>query len=626
MAKTTLVQNETTPTQLNITQLAADGYATAGTQDGDPILADDINDYKGFASAVLSDNSITASGNPDTQAESQVYQGLNKKFDQIRYKTLSEATSEDAAINTKYVITDLGSARYDVVASTDTGGFYIATMTSGRKLRLTSKGRVSIEAFGAKENQDSSTAIRSAVAYGPCSVPPKRYIYDGVDITTDNVDIVGVSRPFLAINKQSLQGGSIIQGTFRLKGSNPRVERIGIDHGFDAFGATGGDALVIAHSTPNTQSMAVAKDIIGLCTEVESPYHAILVEGHTDTDISSIIGVYGFFGCALKNTRNNVDGFIGIENGSDNIIIKSDTVSGTAKDVNLTNIVCLGAGNAVSPNTGFNIRIISFDEDCDNINISNVVGSKASNGLYVDSRATGAKSINALHLNNLNFRDVATGVLVDGGTGTGVINDLQMSNISVIGAVARAAEIKGKVRSLKVNGFYGSLLASSSYKDTAFTVDSNVRSVMIDDLELVEANDFNTKVTLNIDANYPDVQLGKVKAHLKGAGKPRPGFSQPTDTGSDITLSPEFNCDKWSSFIAMKPTAITSVNEINRLLSSGDRFPYGYKLTILNDSNYNITIKHNGAGFIWNTGATDVVLATNEAVSYVFYNAVWHQC
>lgn len=168
MAKTTLVQNETTPTQLNITALSSAGYATSGTQDGDPILADDINDYKGFASAVLNDNGITASGTPDTQANSQVYQGLNKKFDQIRYKTLSEAIAEDAPVGTRYVITDLDNARYDVVLAGDTGGLYQTGMSSGRKLKYieiagTSKRTIPLSHIGNYLNQDI-TAISNSIA------------------------------------------------------------------------------------------------------------------------------------------------------------------------------------------------------------------------------------------------------------------------------------------------------------------------------------------------------------------------------------------------------------------------------------------------------------------------------
>lgn len=170
MAKTTLVQNETTPTQLNITALSSAGYATSGTQDGDPILADDINDYKGFASAVLNDNGITASGTPDTQANSQVYQGLNKKFDQIRYKTLSDAITENAPIGTRYTITDLDSARYDVVLAGDSGGLYQTGLASGRKLRYveiagTSKRTVPLSHLGNYAGQDIATISNAIATY-----------------------------------------------------------------------------------------------------------------------------------------------------------------------------------------------------------------------------------------------------------------------------------------------------------------------------------------------------------------------------------------------------------------------------------------------------------------------------
>lgn len=54
----------------------------------------------------------------------------------IRAVTLAEAQAEDAPVGTRYIITDLGDARYDVVDSGDTGGFYKAVLASGRKVKL----------------------------------------------------------------------------------------------------------------------------------------------------------------------------------------------------------------------------------------------------------------------------------------------------------------------------------------------------------------------------------------------------------------------------------------------------------------------------------------------------------
>ena len=49
---------------------------------------------------------------------------------------LATAIADDAPVGTRYVITDQNSAPYKVVDGEDVGGYYIATLLSGRKLRL----------------------------------------------------------------------------------------------------------------------------------------------------------------------------------------------------------------------------------------------------------------------------------------------------------------------------------------------------------------------------------------------------------------------------------------------------------------------------------------------------------
>ena len=60
--------------------------------------------------------------------------GLNKTV--ARKVTLTSAIADNADIGTKYEISDLDGAAYEVVASSDTGGLYITGLASGRKLKL----------------------------------------------------------------------------------------------------------------------------------------------------------------------------------------------------------------------------------------------------------------------------------------------------------------------------------------------------------------------------------------------------------------------------------------------------------------------------------------------------------
>ncbi|NMJ86895.1 MAG: hypothetical protein EX285_03500 [Thaumarchaeota archaeon] len=77
-----------------------------------------------------------------------------------REVSLSTAIADNAETGTLYSISDLGDAPYIVVASTDTGGFYIATLANGNKLRLNSSDYVRLvwcgaDATGANYSNDA---------------------------------------------------------------------------------------------------------------------------------------------------------------------------------------------------------------------------------------------------------------------------------------------------------------------------------------------------------------------------------------------------------------------------------------------------------------------------------------
>lgn len=54
----------------------------------------------------------------------------------IRDMEIANIIAEDADIGTRYNVTDLDYARYDVVSASDTGGYYYEAMASGNKLKL----------------------------------------------------------------------------------------------------------------------------------------------------------------------------------------------------------------------------------------------------------------------------------------------------------------------------------------------------------------------------------------------------------------------------------------------------------------------------------------------------------
>lgn len=73
---------------------------------------------------------------------------VSAKTQDIRYRTLSQAVSENAQNGTRYIITDLGGARYDVVLASDSGGYYKTGLSSGRKLKLIFDDYAHLDWFG----------------------------------------------------------------------------------------------------------------------------------------------------------------------------------------------------------------------------------------------------------------------------------------------------------------------------------------------------------------------------------------------------------------------------------------------------------------------------------------------
>ena len=197
-------------------------------------------------------------------------------------------------------------------------------------------------------------------------------------------------------------------------------------------------------------------------------------------------------------TRNNLTNGIFINNGSDSIIVKSDTTSGRVKDVNISNVVCDGAGTTGGDTTSFSIRISAFDNDVDSVNISNVVSRDASYSIYLDASAVDAGVMNSVNISNVIGRDMGRGILIDGGSGTGLINNIAMSELSFNETEFRAAEIKGNVGRIKIDNFFNSNIAGSTLLSSTFQVLSTVAKLELSNIQLIEDNDQSILGTLNL--------------------------------------------------------------------------------------------------------------------------------
>lgn len=477
---------------------------------------------------------------------------------------------------------------------------------------------IDIEDFGARENQDSSEAIREAVKVGAVRIQAKAYIYDKQKILTDNVTIIGDKKPVFNDAKTQLIDGSIIVGELNIKGKNPTVINLGIDNGISRFPDSTGDGngLVFSRSKSLGNSQALIRNAIGLCRLPNSPYHAILCEGHSHADIKSVVGIKSFYGLAVKSSQMNIDDVTSIDNNISSVIIKSDSI-GDAASVNISNINAKNCARAL-------LRILATDSTrLEMLNVSNFNGDGGTKGIELSTGGTNQLSISSCNISNINIKNVDIGLDVDG-ENLG-IGDLKITNTTLAGCRQSVGKIKGFVKSLKIDGFYGSINSATGNIEESLVIEKDVRGVIIDNFELVQDMTWNKLAGLVLNNNYASNTLGIVKANLKGIGIPRPGFSEDFVGGADIKVIPNFDSSHWSSMVRFAVQDDASISTIERLMASGSRFPHGYRLTIVNDSLFKITIKHNLAGFISNKNSRDAIIPNRRSVNYIFTGDLWHE-
>ena len=473
---------------------------------------------------------------------------------------------------------------------------------------------------------DDTISIDKCMALGVVKLSVKAYLYTNTNNRINNATIIGEKKPSLNEAETKLENGSIIVGTFLLKGKNPNIYNLGVDHGLLRFPSTQGNALALAHENPFTsKSVAVVKDVVALCANTEDPFHAILIEGHYDTDISNILGVKSFFGCALKNTRNNVNNAIFKYNGSDNLIIKSDLTSGKVEKVNVTNLICIGSGTTSPETTSFSVRISAFDNDVEDVNISNIVTTGASYSVYLDASSANSGNMKRININGLTGSEMGRVVLMDGGSGTGNINKVNISNFNVDEIQFRPFEAKGNVSNISVNNFKASNILGALFLSSAFQITPDVIGMKLNSVELLEDNNPLSLGTVNL-ANSSDNNFisGNNLFNLGGVGIPKNGYTINSLTGATITVTPKYT-SKNKSIVEMNASGTRTVTTITRAMPSGTNFPQNYELVVINNASGTLTIEHNLAGFIFNKGGLNVTIPPNEIASYILFGSYWRE-
>lgn len=490
--------------------------------------------------------------------------------------------------------------------------------------------RVSVLQFGAVMDgvtDDTAAMLAGMVATASAGkalyIPSGRLVYTAGAQAIDNVCIVGEKMPSANSTSTALESGSILVGTLKITGKNPTISNLGVDHGSDAFPASPENALSLSYAPgplagANRGGMARLSNVIGLCANSTDPYHAVLVEGYADCFVDRCIGIKSFFPFAFKVQRADISNIISRLSGSDGVIFKADTQYGDCDYVNAQNIVVEGSAGVTSNC----VRVMSFDAQIERINISNITGTGAARGLYVDVNGSTGIAVNELNIDNYSFSAVTTGMLFSAGAGS--IYSANVGKGSCVGVGGRVIDTSGSVQALRINGLYGSLSASSPNVADAINIGSSVASYSADNVDLVVNYGTTSLAGMALANSYANNWIGRGKFNLSGVGIPRDGFSDVTVTGTSQTLTPVYDGRNKESFIRVVPSAGATVSTLAREMTSGVRFPYGYRLTIVNDSLNSLVINNSPGGYITNRGGTNLTLASNEAVSYVFMSAVWH--
>jgi len=473
---------------------------------------------------------------------------------------------------------------------------------------------------------DDTASMDKAMALGVLKLNNKAYRYINTDNRIENVTIIGAKKPSLNATETGLEDGSIIVGTLLLKGKNPNIYNLGVDHGSDRFPSTQDNALALAHINPFTvESKATVINVVGLCANVEDPFHAILIEGHYDTEVSNILAVKSFFGCVLKNVRNNLNNAILKNNGSDNLIVKSDAVSGKVEKVNINNIVCIGSGITGADTTSFSVRITTFSEDASDINISNVTTDNSSYAIFLDATAVGAGAMKRVNISNVVGTDMGRVVLIDGGADSGSIDGVSFNNFNFEEVSFRPFEIKGNSKNISVNNFKASNILGATFLSSAFQVNPEVVGVKLNSIDLTEDNNPLSLGTVNFANSYENNFIsGNNLFNLGGVGIPKDGYQTNASTGTAITITPKYT-SKNKSVSELNASGTRTVTTISKALPSGTNFPENYELTIINNASGTATIQHGAGGFIYNRGAVNVNISPNEILKYIFVSNLWRQ-
>lgn len=256
-----------------------------------------------------------------------------------------------------------------------------------------------------------------------------------------NITIRGKGMPYYNTAKTALTGGgTIVQGTFGLTGSNIHIENLGVDCGLSVCDAINGgaamDALVLNDAARQPLNNCVVRDVIALCKDAPSAAHNFLLEGCVDSRFENLHARYGQWGVVMKTSNSTADGLYSYACSQAGYTFKSDTgVAGAvALRSSVTNVHVFEDDYSASV-TG--ILVYAATSSIADFNISNfqVHGCDAGLKLLCDSRADNVNLLLGANINNGVIRNSRT----FGFEAFGAMSSVLVSNLAITGTVSNKA-------------------------------------------------------------------------------------------------------------------------------------------------------------------------------------------
>ena len=198
------------------------------------------------------------------------------------------------------------------------------------------------------------------------------HTYTGnISISRNNINIQGSLMPSYNPSDDSLLGGTIINGTFVIDGSNVSLRDLGVDSGTSqCIALNSGNPMegLILHDVAavNLNTNNRVENVIAIVKE-NTTMHALLFEGLVNSTFRNVHGKGGDFGVVFKVADSNASEIYGYESRTTNVYIKSDSYAPCLRS-NFNNINSLS--NVITASQP--VAVHASTSDLYDVNVSNV--------------------------------------------------------------------------------------------------------------------------------------------------------------------------------------------------------------------------------------------------------------